>query len=152
MNGGPRPTDTERGDNQVMGRQLRFFLLPSEANKLVDELRSRFEAKLLVDYSPERDLVEVERPFQVAESGTMEPVSLLSRYYLAPSINRIPRGLSFRLVRLTERPVDFSELVVSAAAGRLSETIVMGHGGGTASWATNWWSTCFCPPFRNAAA
>jgi hypothetical protein len=90
------------------------------AYKLVAVLRSRFEAKLLVDYSPERDLVEVERPFQVAESGTMEPVSLLSRYYLAPSINRLARNYypkpNWWVIDSDSEGIEFSACKVDGAA------------------------------------
>jgi hypothetical protein len=74
-----------------MGRQFSFFLLPSDANALVGQLRCRFGSKFLVDYSPAYDLFEVVAPFLEGSAGTLEPVSLSNRFYLAPQATQLAR-------------------------------------------------------------
>jgi len=74
-----------------MGRQFRFYLLPSETNSLIEELRKRFEAKLLLDYSPEFELLEITSPFRTGDNGILEPEMVTARYYLAPPSGHIER-------------------------------------------------------------
>jgi len=74
-----------------MGRQVRFYVLPSDANALVDRLRSRLGTKVLVDYSPEYELFEVEAPYRETSSETLEPVGTSNRFYLATEPSRLFR-------------------------------------------------------------
>jgi hypothetical protein len=75
-----------------MGRQFSFYILPSETNLLVEQLRKRFEAKLLVDYSRADKLLEVDLPFRENAAGDMESISMDIRFYLAPSSSQIKRS------------------------------------------------------------
>jgi len=74
-----------------MGRQFRFYLLPSDANLLVEQLQKRFEAKLLLDYSPLSEVLEIDSPFRTDEMGDLGPMASRPRYYLAPPFGRIER-------------------------------------------------------------
>jgi hypothetical protein len=73
-----------------MGRQLRFYILPQDANALVAQLRNRFDAKLLVDYSAVYEQFEVDLPFRTKADGDIE-VSPSTRFYVAPSSSHIER-------------------------------------------------------------
>jgi len=75
-----------------MGRQFRLYLLPSDANTLVDQLRSRFGAKIVVDYSPVYELFEIDAPYQEGSAGSLEPVCSSSRFYLAPQTSLLKRN------------------------------------------------------------
>jgi hypothetical protein len=74
-----------------MGRQFRFYILPSDANNVVAQLKNRFETKLLLDYSPNHELFEIDSPFRTNEAGDWEPLSESLRYYLAPPSGHIER-------------------------------------------------------------
>jgi hypothetical protein len=74
-----------------MGRQFNFYLSPRDANSLYAELRGRFSARLLVDYSPTQELFDVDEPYQENSAGCMDPHSSQGRYYVAPSFGRIKR-------------------------------------------------------------
>jgi len=50
-----------------MSRQFRFFLLPSDTERLVDELRSRFGARLISDVSPTLEPLEIVSPLRKIE-------------------------------------------------------------------------------------
>jgi hypothetical protein len=75
-----------------MGRQFRFYILPSDANALADRLRTRFGAKVLVDYSPEYELFEVDMPFRENSTGSLEALSSLNRFYLAQQSGQLTRN------------------------------------------------------------
>jgi len=74
-----------------MGRQFRFYILPSDANALVEQLKQQFKAKLLLDYSPAFESLEIDYPFRMNDSGDLKPVSARHRYYLAPPFGHIKR-------------------------------------------------------------
>jgi hypothetical protein len=74
-----------------MGRQFRFYILPMDANALISQLRGRFSICVLVDYSPEHELFEVELPYRGNPLGELEPISPQLRYYLVPSSGNIIR-------------------------------------------------------------
>ncbi len=74
-----------------MGRQFRFYILPSDVNSLVEQLQKRFEAKLLLDYSPSFELFEIDSPFGADKARDLEPLSAHTRYYLAPQFGHIDR-------------------------------------------------------------
>jgi hypothetical protein len=74
-----------------MGRQFSFYLLPSDANSLVKQLKSRFGAKLLLDYSPDHELFEIDMPYRKNDSGGLEPIVANARYYLARSSGKTER-------------------------------------------------------------
>jgi|SRR5580692_8813017 hypothetical protein len=77
-----------------MGRQFRFFILPADANQLVEELQKRFGARLLLDYSPTRNLFEIELPYQRNSEGVLKTAAPNSRlrYYLASLSGRVDRS------------------------------------------------------------
>jgi len=74
-----------------MGRQFRFYILPAEANALIERLRSRFGAKLFVDNSPKYELFEVDLPYRERSDGGLESINGSNRYYLAASPKQILR-------------------------------------------------------------
>jgi hypothetical protein len=60
-------------------------------NLLVEQLQKRFEARLLLDYSPSFELFEINSPFGGDEAGELESLSSHTRYYLAPPFGHIDR-------------------------------------------------------------
>ena len=74
-----------------MGRQFSFYILPVDAHALYAELRGRFKARLLVDYSPSQELFDIEMPYRENRAGQMDPLSPEKRYYLAPSFATVKR-------------------------------------------------------------
>jgi hypothetical protein len=75
-----------------MGRQFRFYLHPSDANALVDQLRDRFGAKVFLDYSPKRELFEIDAPYREDSTGILKPMNSNDRFYLAPHTNQLLRN------------------------------------------------------------
>ncbi|MGA2568965.1 MAG: hypothetical protein ABSF23_00460 [Terracidiphilus sp.] len=74
-----------------MGRQFRFYILPSDANALVERLRSQFEARVYADYSHAYELFEVDSPYPEYPARASRSRAGSNRYYLAPSFNTIAR-------------------------------------------------------------
>ena len=77
-----------------MGRQFSFYILPADANALYVELRGRFNARLLADYSPSEEMFEIDMPYREDPAGQILPLSPKHRYYLAPPFGNIKRNYS----------------------------------------------------------
>jgi hypothetical protein len=104
-----------------MGRQFRFFLLPTDENALIAELRSRFAARLLLNYAPAPDLIEIKAPFRMSSEGRWEraPRHRSGSYYLAPQFGQIDRNYYPRpewwVIDSSSEGIEFSGCELSSA-------------------------------------
>jgi hypothetical protein len=94
-----------------MSKQFQLFLIPSDAMTLVEELRSRFGARVLDKNSPTGDPVEMRSPVEYESIfGGSGATSI--RCYLAPANGRIVANyyptLGLWLIQTSSEAIEFS--------------------------------------------
>ena len=111
------PRQQEAPTVKDMGRQFRFFILPSDANALVEQLRTRFKSKLLVENSRECELFELDLPYKTNAQKHLQPVCKPPGYYLAPPSSIIIRDYHPKpnrwIVDSDSEAVEFSDCVLN---------------------------------------
>ena len=69
-----------------MSRQFRFFLLPSDIEALVAELRTRVSLKIIQERTPTSETVELETPIHKGVAWLRNSDAMSVRCYLIPPI------------------------------------------------------------------
>ena len=108
-----------------MSKQFQLFLTPSDAEGLVEELRSRFGARVLSKKSPTDDPVEMQSPIE--RKSIFLPSGVTSIYcYLTPANGRIITNY-YQTLGLWLLDVESSEAIEFSGCDFDGKTLLVGR-------------------------